>query len=172
MALNKFLEYKSVVHPFGPLCDSSSKILVLGSFPSVKSREQNFYYGHPMNRFWKVLAKIFNADVPNTIDDKRKICLEHHIALYDTIYSCDIHGSSDVSIKNVVPTDILTILNGSPIELIVLNGKKSYDTFLRYQSSIIPSNIRVVCLPSTSPANASFSLEDLVQAWRNELLCV
>ena len=169
MALNRSLDYESVAHPFGPVYDSRSKILILGSFPSVKSREQNFYYGHPMNRFWKVLARIYNESSPKTIDDKRKLCLEHHIALYDAIGSCDIRGSSDVSIKNVVPTDIKAILDESSIQLIVLNGKKSYETFCKYQLANIPPDIRVVCLPSTSPANAACSFDELLNIWGSAL---
>ena len=103
-----------ITHPFPPLYDASSKILILGSFPSVKSREQAFFYGHPQNRFWKLLSLLYNVPLPESIDEKRALILENHLALYDTIYSCEIKGSSDASIKNAVPTDLQPILSGAP----------------------------------------------------------
>ena len=117
-------EYEHLTHTFEPVFNRESKILILGSFPSVKSRENNFYYGHPQNRFWKVLAQIFEVEVPQTIDEKRTFLLEHHIAVWDVIESCTIIGSSDSSIKDVVVNDFLKVLKNSEIETIYVNGGK------------------------------------------------
>lgn len=157
------MEYTHVSHTFGPIYDDKSKILILGSFPSVKSREQNFYYGHPQNRFWKVLAYIFKEPVPNTIEDKKQFLLRNHIALWDVIESCDIIGSSDSSIRDVVANDMDVILSAAPIEAILANGGKAYELFLKYsQREGQPS---VYKLPSTSPANAACHLEKLQEVW-------
>lgn len=115
--------YTHVIHPFPALYDADSKILILGSLPSVKSREQNFFYGHPQNRFWKMLAAVLGEKIPETIEEKKELLHRNHIALWDTIYSCDIIGSSDSSIKNVVPTDLNRILEESEVERIFCNGK-------------------------------------------------
>ena len=150
-------------HPFDPLVNGSSRILILGSFPSVKSREQNFFYGHPQNRFWKVIAALFNEKVPMTIPEKKELILGHGLALWDSIASCVITGSSDASIRDVRPNDLRIILDHSPITDIYCNGKKSYEMYNRY---ILPSIGReAACLPSTSPANAQWSLEKLIAAW-------
>lgn len=156
--------YEHIVHPFPPLYDEASKILILGSLPSVKSREQMFFYGHPQNRFWKVMAALTDENVPMTIDEKKELLHKHHIALWDTIYSCDIVGSSDSSIKNVVPTDIEPIINNSKITKIFCNGNTSGKYYKKYQQNNI--GIEAVVLPSTSPANAAFSLERLIDAWQ------
>ena len=157
------MEYTHVSHTFGPIYDDKSKILILGSFPSVKSREQNFYYGHPQNRFWKVLAYIFKEPVPNTIEDKKQFLLRNHIALWDVIESCDIIGSSDSSIRDAVANDMDVILSAAPIEAILANGGKAYELFLKYsQREGQPS---VYKLPSTSPANAACHLEKLQEVW-------
>lgn len=160
-------EYTHIVHPFPPLYDSESKILILGSLPSVKSREQMFFYGHPQNRFWKVMAQVLGEPVPTTIEEKSAMLYKHHIALWDAIYSCDIIGSSDASIKNVVPTDLQPILEGSKIEKIFCNGKASGRCFDKYQSKILGKN--AIVLPSTSPANAGWSVEKLVEVWKSEI---
>ena len=154
----------TIQHPIPPLFDKNSKILILGSFPSVKSREQAFFYGHPQNRFWRVIAHIFNDSIPNTVDEKRTMLLKNNIALWDVIASCDIIGSSDSSIKNVLANDISTILNSAKIEKIIVNGK----TAEKYYNKLIKSKINreAICLPSTSPANASWSFEKLVNEWR------
>ena len=156
-----------ITHPFPPLYDEASGILVLGSFPSVKSREQQFFYGHPQNRFWKVIAAVFGAPVPETIDEKRALILSKHLALYDTIFSCEIEGSSDASIKNAVPTDLSPILQTARIEKICCNGSKSYELYQKYQ--LPRTGIPAVKLPSTSPANAAWSLDRLTRTWAEEL---
>ena len=156
-----------VQHPISPVYDENSKILILGSFPSVKSREANFFYGHPQNRFWKVLAAVFEAEVPNTIEEKRKFLLEHHVAVWDVIQSCDIVGSSDSSIKNVVPNDLSEILSKAQIEQIFVNGKKAEQFYKKYIETKIGR--KAICLPSTSPANAAWNVERLVGEWKQIL---
>ena len=153
-----------IFHPFPPLYNEDSRILILGSFPSVKSREQRFFYGHPQNRFWKVTAAVFDCAVPQTIEEKRQFLLEHGVALWDTIASCDIVGSSDSSIKNVVPNDLTPVLEGAKIERIFVNGKTSEKYYNRYIRDKIGRE--ALCLPSTSPANAAWSVERLVEAWQ------
>ena len=153
-----------IIHPFPPLYDSESEILILGSFPSVKSREQKFFYGHKQNRFWKVMAAVLETAVPETIEEKKKMLYRHHIALWDSIYSCDIIGSSDSSIKNAVPTDLGQIITGSKIRKIFCNGAASGICFKKYQEKEL--QITADILPSTSPANAAYSLEKLISIWR------
>lgn len=158
------MEYSNIEHPFGPLYDQNSRVLILGSFPSVKSREQNFYYGHPQNRFWKVIAAVFGCPVPQTIEEKKRLILSNRLALWDSIASCDIAGSSDASIRNARTNDISLILDHSSIERICCNGRKSHELYCRY---IEPQTGRsAVCLPSTSPANAVWTLDKLTEAWR------
>ncbi len=153
-----------VVHPIAPLYDGESQILILGSFPSVKSREAGFFYGHPQNRFWKVTAAIFEEEVPVTVEEKRAFLLRNHVALWDVIASCDIVGSSDSSIKNVRPNDLGIILKAAKIHGIYVNGRTAEKYYRKYIESEI--GIRAICLPSTSPANAAWSLERLIDAWR------
>jgi len=154
---------QQITHPFPPLFNKHSRILILGSFPSVKSREQMFFYGHKQNRFWKVIAAVTGNAVPCSIEEKRAVLLSSHIALWDSIASCSIVGSSDSSIKDVVPNDILPILKGSNIEAIFTNGNKSHEMYDRY---IFPmTQITDIKLPSTSPANAAYSLERLIDEW-------
>ena len=152
------------IHPIPPLYNENSKILILGSFPSVKSREEMFFYGHPQNRFWKVMAAVFQCEVPSTIEEKRSFLIENNVALWDTIASCEIVGSSDSTIKNVIPNDIGVILNCADIKQIYVNGK----TAEKYYNKFIRKKIGrdAICLPSTSPANASWSLEKLTDAWK------
>ncbi len=152
-----------VSHPFPPLYNSNSKILILGSFPSVKSREQMFFYGHPQNRFWKVLSAVFDEKIPQTNPEKKQFLLSHNIALWDTIGSCEIVGSSDSSIKNVVPNDIGIILKSADIKAIFTNGKTSDKYYNKYIKNKVERD--AVCLPSTSPANAAWNLERLTDAW-------
>ena len=150
-------------HPFGPLFDRNSRVLILGSFPSVKSREQMFFYGHPQNRFWKVVAAVYGEAVPASVPDKKKLILSHGLALWDSIGSCVITGSSDASIREVRPNNLRIILDNCPISRIFCNGRKSHEMYVKY---IQPELGReAVCLPSTSPANAQWSLERLVAAW-------
>ncbi len=152
-----------IEHPFPPLYNQDSRVLILGSFPSVKSREQMFFYGHPQNRFWRVIAAIFDEEVPATIDEKKALILNHRLALWDSIASCQIKGSSDASIQNVKANDISMILDKCNIESIYCNGRKSHEMYCRY---IQPDSGReAVCLPSTSPANARWTLDLLIDAW-------
>ena len=151
-------------HPFPPLYDENSKVLILGSFPSVKSREQNFFYGHPQNRFWKVVSAVIGTDTPVTIEEKSNFLHENHIALWDVIASCDITGSSDSSIKNVVANDLTEILENADIKQIFVNGKTAEKYFKKYTKPRI--NRDAICLPSTSPANAAWSEKRLVEEWK------
>ena len=160
-------EYQNIHHTFEPVYDEHSKILILGSFPSVKSRENNFYYGHQQNRFWKVLASILEEEVPETIEEKKAMLLSHNIAIWDVIASCTILGSSDTSIKDVVVNDFATILQNSKIEKIFVNGTKAYELYHKYAEP--KTGIKSVKLPSTSPANAAWNLERLCQTWKNRL---
>lgn len=152
-----------VEHGFGPEYDTESRILILGSFPSVKSREQAFYYGHPQNRFWKVLAALAKTEVPQTVEEKKEWLHTHHVAVYDVIASCEIEGSSDSSIRNVKPADIGKMIEESKIERIYTNGKTAGKLYRRYQAK--DCGLPMEELPSTSPANAAYTLEKLVQAW-------
>ena len=128
---------EQLVHPFPPVWDKSSVILILGSFPSVKSRETAFFYGHPQNRFWRLVAALYEDAVPQTVEERRAFLLRHHIALWDVIASCSIVGSSDSSIRDTV-----------------------------YRKYLLPEIGReAVCLPSTSPANAAWSFDRLAEAW-------
>ena len=157
------MEYEHIVHSFEPVYDKASEILILGTLPSVKSRENNFYYGHKQNRFWKVLAALLKEPLPDTIEEKKAMLLAHRIALWDVIQSCDIKGSSDSSIKNVQPTDIGMILEKTNITRIYANGNKAGQLYKRYQFPV--TGIEAMVLPSTSPANAAWSLERLCKAW-------
>lgn len=158
------MEYEHIVHSFEPVYDKASEILILGTLPSVKSRENNFYYGHKQNRFWKVLATLLKEPVPDTIEEKKAMLLAHRIALWDVIQSCDIKGSSDSSIKNVQPTDIGMILEKTNITRVYANGNKAGQLYKRYQFPV--TGIEAMVLPSTSPANAAWSLDRLCEAWR------
>ena len=152
-----------IVHPIPPFYNSDSEILILGSFPSVKSRETGFFYGHPQNRFWKVLAAICREEVPQTIEEKKAFLERSRIALWDVIGSCEIEGSSDASIRGVVPNDLRVILDHAPIRTICVNGKTAYRYYERYMRP--RTGREAVCLPSTSPANAAWSLEKLQAEW-------
>ena len=152
-----------LIHPIAPVFDKDSRVLILGSFPSVKSREEGFFYGHPQNRFWRVTASVFGEDVPKTIDEKKSFLLRNHIALWDVIGSCEIDGSSDSSIRNVSVNDIKMILETADIQAIYLNGKKAFQL---YQKHMLPVTGREgICLPSTSPANAAWQMDRLVREW-------
>lgn len=152
------------LHEIPPVYDKNSRILILGSFPSVKSREIGFFYGHPQNRFWRVLAQILEVPLPETIDEKRTMLLEHHIAVWDVIASCRISGSSDSSIKDVVPNDLNKILSTARIERICANGTTGWKLYGKYLKS--STGMEAVKLPSTSPANAAWRLERLVETWK------
>ena len=154
-------------HPFPPLFDKDSRLLILGSFPSVKSRETIFFYGHPQNRFWKVIASIFDEKVPSSIDEKRELILRNHLALWDVIAECEIEGSSDASIKNAKANDLSVILKNAPIQKIIVNGKTAEKAYNKYIEPV--TGIKAVVLPSTSPANAAWTLDRLVDAWGSEI---
>ncbi len=151
-------------HEFGPVYDENSKILILGSFPSVKSREVQFYYGHPQNRFWKLLGYLYDEEVPQDIPGKKAFLQKHGIALWDVIESCDITGSSDSSIKNVVPNNPMDFLDKTKIEKIYTNGKTAEKLYRKYVEPL--TGIKTTGLPSTSPANAAYSLERLAESWK------
>lgn len=156
-----------IEHPFPPVVDADCRVLILGSFPSVKSREDGFFYGHPQNRFWKVLASVFGEPVPQDIPAKKALLLRHHIALWDVIASCEITGSSDASVKAAIPVDIARVTQNAAISLVLCNGAlagKLYARHLEKQIGI-PADI----LPSTSPANAAWTLDRLISAWGSAL---
>jgi hypoxanthine-DNA glycosylase len=154
---------EQLVHPFPPTWDEHSEILILGSFPSVKSREMAYFYGHPQNRFWRVVAALYEDDIPLTVEERHAFLLRHHIALWDVIASCTIVGSSDSSIRDAVPNDIRPILAGARIRGIYTNGQTSFRLYRKY---ILPEIGReAICLPSTSPANAAWSFDRLLSAW-------
>ena len=156
-----------LTHPIEPVYDRNSKILILGSFPSAKSREIGFFYGHPQNRFWKLLSALYKEELPQTVEEKGAFLLRHGIALWDVIGSCEIVGSSDASIKNVVPNDIHLILDAANIRAIFAAGKIAKKYYDRYA---LPATGReAICLPSTSPANAAFSMERLLDEWKRIL---
>lgn len=151
--------------------NDNSRVLILGSFPSVKTRESGFYYGHKMNRFYPVISGIFNEPMPHTIEEKKQLLNKHGIALYDVIYECDIIGSSDSSIKNVTPIDIKTILNNYPnIKTIILNGGLAKTLFDKYLSKDINGDISIYYCPSTSPANASMRLDELINIYKSAII--
>lgn len=152
------------IHPIAPVFDKDSKVLILGSFPSVRSREEGFFYGHPQNRFWKVTSRIFGEELPVTIEEKKAFLIRNHIALWDVIGSCEIDGSSDSSIRDVTVNDLSVILGTADIRAIFLNGKKAEQYYLKYLFPILKRD--AVCLPSTSPANAAWNLEKLADAWK------
>lgn len=157
-------EYTHVEHTFASVYDAASSILILGTLPSVQSRAHNFYYGHPQNRFWKLIARLTDSAVPITIEEKQNLLLANHIAVWDVILACDIIGSSDSSIRNVVPTDLSCILNTADIRQIYANGATAARLYQRYQAKTTGRDI--ITLPSTSPANAAFSLEKLYEKWQ------
>lgn len=155
---------EKIIHPIPPLYSKNSQTLILGSFPSVKSREAMFFYEHPQNRFWRLLALIFGEEPPKTTEQKKHLVLSHNLALWDSIHSCTITGSSDSSIKDVVPNDLSVILDNSRVDRIFANGAASYKMYQKY---IFPTTgTEAVKLPSTSPANAAYSLDRLYQEWK------
>ncbi len=152
-----------VYHEIQPVYDHTSKILILGSFPSVKSRENHFFYGHPRNRFWDILATLTGTPLPTSVEEKKTLLYTNHIAVWDVIASCDITGSSDSSIHNVVPNDLTQILQTAPVQQIFTNGGTADRLYKKY---CLPQTGRqAICLPSTSPANAAWSKERLLTKW-------
>ncbi len=160
-------EYIHVVHGFEPVFDGNSRVLILGSLPSVRSREQGFYYGHPQNRFWGVVAAVAGCDVPQTIAEKRIMLLENGIAVWDVIAECDIKGSSDASIRNAVPADLSVILGSADIRAVFGNGGTAGRLYRKHQQPLTGREMTV--LPSTSPANAAWTLEKLTAYWAEQL---
>ena len=157
------IKQEQIVHPIPPLFDSYCRILILGSFPSPKSREAKFFYHHPQNRFWKVIAGLTGSEVPKTILEKKTLLLSNHIAVWDVVHSCRIKGASDSSIRDVTPTDLNIILDHAPIERIFANGNTAYLLYMKYS---YPKTKKLVTkLPSTSPANAAWNLERLLETW-------
>ena len=157
----------SQIHPFKPIFDKNSKILILGSFPSVISRKFGFYYTNPQNRFWRVLAGILNAPLPESTDEKINFLLSHHIAIYDAAISCEIEGSSDAKMSKIVPVNLNPIFKEANITRVYANGGKAYEICKKYLKDEIikATKNEVTKLPSTSPANAKFSLEKLAKEW-------
>lgn len=158
------MDRKTVIHPFEPVWDQRSRVLVLGSFPSVKSRETGFYYGHPQNRFWRVLAALYGEAAPAGIEERRSFALLHGVALWDVLFRCEIVGSSDASIRNAVPNDVASLLQKTQIRRVFCNGRRSFQTYERYLAA--SCGVDAVALPSTSAANAAWRLEGLIEAWR------
>lgn len=151
-------------HGIAPVYDERSEILILGSFPSVASRAQGFFYGHPRNRFWRVLAAVFGEPCPRTVEEKKAFLYKNKVALFDVLASCEIEGSADSSISSARPNDLAPILSASHITRIFVNGKTAarlYETYL-----LDTTKMPAILLPSTSPANAAWSEERLIEAWR------
>ena len=151
-------------HTFEPIFDKNSEILVLGSFPSVKSRENNFYYAHPQNRFWRVVASVYSCPVPSSVEEKKNMLLSNKIAVWDVIKSCEITGSADSTIKSVIPNDLSEILSVADIKKIYANGKTAQSLYNKYIKK--NTGVDIISLPSTSPANAAYSLEKLIKEWK------
>ena len=158
------MERTDLIHPIPPVYDKTSRILILGSFPSVKSREMGFFYGHPQNRFWKVVAAIWRDEVPMSVEERRAFLLRNHIAAWDVIASCSIEGSSDSSIRGAAANDLRPILRTAKISRIYVNGKTAEKMYRKYTEPLL--GIPAICLPSTSPANAAWSLDRLIDAWQ------
>lgn len=157
------MEYTHVTHNFPPIFAPDSRALILGSIPSPKSREQAFFYGHPQNRFWPVLAAVFGEPAPQTIEDKRSLALRHRIAMWDTLAACDIRGASDTSIRNPVANDLPWLIAQTRVRAVFCTGATSYKYYKKLCQP--QTGIEAVCLPSTSPANAAWSKERLIQAY-------
>ncbi|MDO5410932.1 MAG: DNA-deoxyinosine glycosylase [Lachnospiraceae bacterium] len=161
------MTYETQSHTFEPVFDQNSRILILGTFPSVKSREQGFYYGHQRNRFWKLLAELTGEPLPESVEEKKQFLLRTGIAVWDVVSSCDIIGSSDSSIKNVVPADLSRVLSQAPIQEIFANGGKAYSLYRKYAEPLTGRTAKK--LPSTSPANAGWQMERLAAEWKQIL---
>lgn len=164
MPLYNSMNKETVLHEIAPVYDENSGILILGSFPSVKSREGNFFYNHSQNRFWKVLAAVLEISVPESVEEKKEMLLKHGIALWDVVGSCTISGSSDSSIRDVVPNPVEDILKNTGIRTIYTNGGTAHRLYEKYLRPAI--GMEAVRLPSTSPANAAWNLERLTEAWK------
>ena len=152
------------IHQIEPVFDECSRILLLGTFPSPKSREAGFFYGHPQNRMWRVLAAVCGEDVPQTVEERRAFLLRNRIAMWDVLASCAIRGASDASIRDAVPNDLSRILDAAPIERIYATGAKAHELYRRYLEPVYGREC--TRLPSTSPANAAMRLDELIEAYR------
>lgn len=157
-------QYLNIPHCFPPVYDQNSKILILGSFPSVASRDYGFYYGHPRNRFWPLLSRLLAQPLPSSIGEKRKMLLDHGIALWDAAAVCSITGSGDASIRDAKPNDLAPILSRAQIRRIFTNGAKAHELYCRLCRPA--TGLDALKLPSTSPANAAWDLEQLEGQWR------
>lgn len=157
------MDKKTQIHAIAPVYDADSRVLLLGSFPSVRSRADGFFYAHPQNRFWKVLAALFSCPVPETVEEKTALLHAQHLAVWDVCASCTVSGSSDASISDVVPNDVPALLQKTRIGAVFANGAAAAALYRRFLE--IPCGLCAVCLPSTSPANAAYSLEKLVEKW-------
>ncbi len=155
-----------VFHDFGPVCDPLCRVLILGSMPSVRSRAAGFYYMHPQNRFWRVIATLTNEPFPETIEERQTLCHRHHIALWDVIASCEIEGSSDQSIREPSPNDIPALISDTAIAKVYTNGKTADRLYKKFFPHL---QLPATCLPSTSPANAAYSLDRLVTCWQDAI---
>lgn len=157
------MQPQRIIHPIPPLFDAECRVLILGSFPSIKSREAMFFYGHPQNRFWPMLAALFGEPSPTTVEEKKTLALSRRIAMWDSIRACTVTGSSDSSIRDVEPNDLSVILDGSRVDHIFCNGALSHKMYTKY---IYPTTgIAALKLPSTSPANAAYTMDRLVREW-------
>lgn len=157
-------DFQTIIHPLQPLYNSQSEILILGSFPSVKTREYGFFYGHPQNRFWPMISAIFGEALSTEIEERRKFLLKHYIAVYDAIYQCDIIGSSDATIRNVIPSDLSKIFQEADIQQVFCNGSTAFKYYQKYHADTF--GIEAIKLPSTSPANAACCLNRLIDSWQ------
>ena len=158
------MSVQTVAHPLSPVWNENSRILILGSFPSVRSRAAGFYYAHPQNRFWPLMARLFDETLPQTTEDRRAFALRHGIALWDSIESCTITGSSDASIREAKPNDIARLIRQTGIQRIYCNGQQSYKLYQKYCAG--SCGLNATPLPSTSPANAAWTLDQLADAWK------
>lgn len=157
-------KHETIIHPLIPFYNKDSKILILGSFPSIKTREYGFFYGHPQNRLWPLMENLFSIELTRDIQERKEFLKEHKIAMFDSIYQCDIIGSSDASIKNVIPSDLKEIIENSKVEQVFCNGGTSYKYYKKYHEKVL--GIKAIKLPSTSPANARYRLDDLIEEWK------
>ena len=153
-----------IIHSIEPVFDAESRVLILGTMPSPKSREVQFYYGHPQNRFWRVLAAVLGEEVPRSVPEKKAMLLRHRIALWDVLAECEITGASDSSIRNPVANDLSVILDHAPVQAVFTTGATAWKLYTRLQKP--HTGIEAVRLPSTSPANCAVKMEALIEAYK------
>lgn len=153
-----------IIHSIEPVFDTESRVLILGTMPSPKSREVQFYYGHPQNRFWRVLAAVLGEEVPQSVPEKKAMLLRHRIALWDVLAECEITGASDSSIRNPVANDLSVILGHAPVQAVFTTGATAWKLYTRLQKP--HTGIEAVRLPSTSPANCAVKMEALTEAYK------